>query len=142
MTEPMKPAQIAAMVVKLRDRQASWIGDGTLPDALCRSAADALEAQAAETARLTAVNEALHQAHPYNYIGKNGKPILARDLEYQRDAAEAKVAALTAALRFYADSETYETQYERMSCECCTNIFEPINEDKGAKARAALGGSL
>jgi hypothetical protein len=101
-----------------------------------------IEAQAAEIARLTAVNEALHQAQPYSYIGKNGKSILARDLEDQRDAAEAKVAALTAALRFYADSETYETQYERMSCECCTNIFEPINEDKGAKARAALGGSL
>jgi xanthine/CO dehydrogenase XdhC/CoxF family maturation factor len=55
MTEPMNPAQIAAMVVKLRDRQSSWIGDGTLPDALCRSAADALEAQAAEIARLTAL---------------------------------------------------------------------------------------
>jgi hypothetical protein len=51
-----------------------------------------------EIARLTAVNEALHQAQTYRYIGKNGKPILARDLEDQRDAAEAKVAALTAEL--------------------------------------------
>jgi len=41
-------------------------------------------------------------------------------------------------LAFYADSQTYETQYERMSCDCCTDIFEPINADKGGSARAAL----
>ena len=48
------------------------------------------------------------------------------------------VAALVEALRFYADEATYETIYERRSCDCCTDIFEPINEDKGAKARAAI----
>lgn len=48
------------------------------------------------------------------------------------------VAGLEAALRFYADAQTYETQYERMPCECCTDIFEPINNDNGEKARAAL----
>jgi hypothetical protein len=35
--------------------------------------------------------------HPYSYIGKDNKPILARDLEDQRDAALARVAELEAA---------------------------------------------
>jgi hypothetical protein len=49
-----------------------------------------------------------------------------------------EMEALVEALLFYADDATYETIYERRSCDCCTDIFEPINEDKGAKARAAL----
>jgi hypothetical protein len=119
MTEPMNPAQIAAMVANLRAFNT---------DASRNESADALEAQAAEIARLTEQ-------------GGVAANVIAQ-LATERDAAEAKVAALTAALRFYADSETYETQYERMPYECCTNIFEPINEDKGASARAALGGSI
>ena len=59
-------------------------------------------------------------------------------MEADRDAALARVGVLEVALTFYADPETYETQYERMPCDCCTDIFEPINDDKGEKARAAL----
>ena len=55
--------------------------------------------------------------------------------------AEARAERLEEALRFYADDETYETQYWRRSCGCCTDIFEPINDDRGAKARAALKGT-
>jgi len=36
----------------------------------------------------------------YRYIGKNGMPILARELEDQRDAAIARIAELEKALRF------------------------------------------
>lgn len=43
-------------------------------------------------------------------------------------------------IAFYASESTYETQYERMSCGCCTDIFEPINDDKGQRARAYLAG--
>jgi len=43
-------------------------------------------------------------------------------------------------IEFYAAERTYETQYERLPCECCTDIFEPINEDKGERARAFLAG--
>lgn len=66
------------------------------------------------------------------------------------EAAEAEAAALRdrlarmeGALTFYADESTYETQYERLPCDCCTDIYEPINRDKGSIARAALtdGGS-
>lgn len=71
------------------------------------------------------------------------EPIMAEayyGAEAAREAADARVAELEAALRFYADEETYETQYERLFCGCCTDIFEPINNDKGAIARATLAG--
>lgn len=42
--------------------------------------------------------DTLHKAQPYLYIGKNGKTILARNLEDQRDAALANVAKLREAL--------------------------------------------
>ena len=47
-------------------------------------------------------------------------------------------ARLRAALEWYADSDNYETQYEKLPCECCTDIFEPINRDRGERARAVL----
>lgn len=53
-------------------------------------------------------------------------------------ALEARVKVLTEALEFYADESTYVTHYEREACDCCTRIFEPINEDRGETARAAL----
>ena len=56
----------------------------------------------------------------------------------RRDEAEARVKALTEALEFYAAENTYVTHYEREACDCCTHIFEPINQDKGETARAAL----
>lgn len=56
----------------------------------------------------------------------------------RRDEAEARVKALTAALDFYADESTYVTHYAREACDRCTRIFEPINEDRGETARAAL----
>ena len=59
-------------------------------------------------------------------------------IETQPDPRDAVIAQLVEALAFYADESTYETQYERMPCDCCTDIFEPINDDKGSKARAAL----
>ena len=54
------------------------------------------------------------------------------------DELRAEVARLREALAFYADESTYETQYERLPCDCCTDIYEPINDDKGTIARAAL----
>lgn len=56
----------------------------------------------------------------------------------ERDALEARVKALSEALEFYADESTYVTHYEREACDCCTRIFEPINEDRGETAREAL----
>lgn len=65
------------------------------------------------------------------------KRILAA-IEPQPDPRDAVIVGLVEALAFYADESTYETQYERMPCDCCTDIFEPINDDKGSKARAAI----
>jgi hypothetical protein len=42
-------------------------------------------------------------AQDYTYIGKDMKPILARDLEDAKDAAEAKLAKAVEALRPFAD---------------------------------------
>lgn len=42
-------------------------------------------------ATLAAERDAPRNAQGYTYIGKNGKPVLARDLEDQRDALQAKL---------------------------------------------------
>jgi hypothetical protein len=55
-------------------------------------------ALSAELTPQRAERDALQQAQTYRYIGKDGKSILARDLEDQRDAALARVEALEVAL--------------------------------------------
>jgi hypothetical protein len=52
--------------------------------------------------------------------------------------ARGDVAGLVEALRFYADEDEYETNYETLPCDCCTDIYEPVMRDRGDKARAAL----
>lgn len=49
-----------------------------------------------------------------------------------------EVQALVDALEFYADRDNYETVYERMPCDCCTDIYEPVMRDEGDTARATL----
>ena len=57
------------------------------------------------------------------------------------DKLRKRVAELEKALSwFYDDSEIYEARYEPLSCGCCTDIYEPINDDKGEIARDALEG--
>lgn len=51
-----------------------------------------------EHAALLAERDALRNAQSYTYIGKNGKPILARNLEDQRDALLAERDRLREAL--------------------------------------------
>ena len=58
----------------------------------------ALEPSATEAA-LRAQLADWQAAQGYRYIGKDGKPVLARDLEDQRNALRAQVEALTEALR-------------------------------------------
>jgi len=53
-------------------------------------------------------------------------------------AAEAQRDKLVEAIEWYADASNYETHYETLPCDCCTDIFEPIDNDKGEKARATL----
>ena len=50
-----------------------------------------------------AIREAALAAQSYSYIGKDMKPILARDLEDAKDAAEAKLAKAVEALRSVED---------------------------------------
>ena len=49
-------------------------------------------------------------------------------------AKDAEIARLRAELEWYGDPVNYETQYESLPCGCCTDIFEPINDDKGERA--------
>lgn len=49
-----------------------------------------------------------------------------------------EVRALVDALEFYADRDNYEPVYERMPCDCCTDIYEPVKRDEGDTARAAI----
>ena len=64
-------------------------------------------------------------------------------LQYLATAGQAHEALdeaerLRLALTFYADESAYETAYETLPCECCTNIYEPVMRDRGNAARAAL----
>jgi hypothetical protein len=77
-------------------------------------------------------------------LGAQLKMVLEREAETQVrhdskiDALEAKLAKAVAALRFYADETHYDTVYEPLPCEYCTDIYEPINKDRGSSARAVL----
>lgn len=53
----------------------------------------------AEIARLQAENEAGRKAQPYVYIGKDGKSVLARDLEDRLLKAEAELSSLKASAK-------------------------------------------
>ncbi len=79
--------------------------------------------------------DTLHKAQPYLYIGKNGKTILARNLEDQRDAALANVAKLREALEFYASERTYQSSTVYM---CGHSGDSKIETDGGRRARAVL----
>lgn len=52
---------------------------------------DTIKEQANRIEGLEAEVKALRQAQTYTYIGKSGKPVLARDLEDRAEAAEAKL---------------------------------------------------
>lgn len=52
--------------------------------------------------------------------------------------SENDVEVMVKALEFYADRDNYEPVYERMPCDCCTEIYEPVKRDEGDIARAAL----
>lgn len=52
--------------------------------------------------------------------------------------SDPRVVALVEALRFYEDAESYDYTYEQLPCECCTDIFKPVERDNGDTARAAL----
>jgi hypothetical protein len=49
----------------------------------------------------------------YRYIGKDGMPILARDLEDQRDAALAKLAKAVEALQTFKDFDDLPLECKR-----------------------------
>lgn len=84
----MTPAQIAKVVKDLRTKSA--VGPGNMiVHTVMAEAADLIEAQAAELAEM-------RSKQTYRYIGKDGKMILARDLEDQRDALSAELTTLTA----------------------------------------------
>lgn len=73
-----------------------------------------------------------------------GNPDAPEVVEYIRadlaalDKHDVLIGELLGALEFYGDETAYDTQYDRLPCDCCTDIYEPINDDRGAKARAAI----
>ena len=72
------------LVERLRDWENVWPKDADKPaGSLYLTAADRIEELEAENKRLR---------DEYRYIGKDGKPILARELEDQRDEAREKLA--------------------------------------------------
>lgn len=96
--------------------------------------ADLFDAVKAERDNYKALYEAERDDELLNIARQAGYQDGAED----RRKLEARVKALSEALEFYADESTYVTHYELEACDCCTRIFEPINEDRGETARAAL----
>jgi hypothetical protein len=106
----------------------AWVPEAAAALTALSAERDALAAQVAELTRERDVDIACNR----------GLVRLNEATQSRAEVAEAKVARLEWAMRWYADPANYETQYEPMHCGCCTDIYEPINDDKGAKARAAL----
>lgn len=121
MTDPTYNAE-SHHTPESRDRDARWVGHGPkgetmtadpkceagcisyyggekkhhrdcpyYPESLTKLNTDRIEALLAE-------RDALRAAQSYTYIGKDGKPVLARDLEDERDALEADNQRLRDAL--------------------------------------------
>lgn len=111
MTGPTKD-EVAAMVRDMRARFSSWIGDGSQPDKVCHSVADALEALSAENATLRSERDSyeasaveahrVSRAHQsdailWQYSAAVGDvPLLLVTIWKQRKAAEAELATLRA----------------------------------------------
>ncbi len=70
----------------------------------------------------------------YRYIGKDGKPILARDLEDQRDELQIKLAKAMDALRFVDDGANHGAMTPTYSEHGLRYILRGIRE----RARAVL----
>jgi hypothetical protein len=70
----------------------------------------------------------------YRYIGKDGKPILARDLEDQRDELQAKLAKAVVALRSIGEGTNHGAMTSTYSERALQNILRGIRE----RARAVL----
>ena len=85
----MKP-EMSELIARLLDEETD----------LADCAADCIE-------ELERERDAALAAQAYTYIGKNMKPILARDLEDAKDAAEAKLAKAMAGLRKIADHKHF-----------------------------------
>ena len=80
------------LIKRLRASRVVWQGGKSYPTDAETAAADRIEELVKER------DEAL-ASQSYNYISKDMKPILARDLEDAKDAAEAKFAKAVEALR-------------------------------------------
>jgi len=103
-----------------------------LIDKLINRNADAVRIEELERER-----DAALAAQSYMYIGKDMKPILARDLEDAKDAAEAKLAKAVEALREIESitvhsggdingvkASAWRDAFEQAHCEACAALTE------------------
>lgn len=67
------------------------VEEGKLSEGDALYSSSALQALEEENARLRAANEELRKNQPYVYVGKDGKAVLARNLEDRATAAEARL---------------------------------------------------
>ena len=125
------PESLASLCLHLR-RMSDGQGDQIDADRLSRCA-DLIEAQAAELVEI-------RSKQTYRYIGKDGKMILARDLEDQRDAlsAELELERLRAALTKLRDlmCEGFEDDDGNSGCGKCENDCTGCIADRALKGGA------
>lgn len=67
-------------------------------ESVCCLARERIMCLVSEVSALQAKIDALHSAQSYTYIGRDGKPVLARDMEDRAEAAEARIRELEAAI--------------------------------------------
>lgn len=108
-------------------RQKVTLGTGVVTD-IRLSAANAIERLRAQLAEWQA-------SQTYRYIGRDGKPVLARDLEDRADTAEAQLAAMTAE----RDAARDEVAMLRGLEQNTYDIWKKVASDLTAERDALVG---
>ena len=103
MTAPLT-AEVTQIIGALKDRQASWVGDGSSPDKLCHDAADMLAALATQLAERDAELAQVKYRLVNAYLLKTELNDLANEERRNRLAALSRIAALTEALQLANDT--------------------------------------
>lgn len=129
----MTPEQIAAMATALRHPE-TWNGSEEDYAEGLALAADMLDHQAAELADT-------RSKQTYRYIGKDGKMILARDLEDQRDALSAEIATLRAERDAAIDRVIEIIRASEHADGALDMGADDVEADIYAKLRALKGGA-
>jgi hypothetical protein len=120
---------MADLVKRLKARRMSWVGAGMDHDPDCTQAAARIEA-------LTEAFTDLQRGQTYRYIGRDGKTVLARDLEDRIEALTADLAAAkTRAAPLFSDDDDRIEHLVATNEALTTQLCEVLNREAETTAR-------